>query len=125
MQEDEGYKVGTNLTMTSSWKNGFTAETPNKDFILHIGGWLQFDNVFWSQSPDLRFASDGRPGAKQGVASGANLGGIGNLEDGVYFRRIRLGGVHVGGGKAGHCVGLLRSAAADGKVGDFLAVQRF
>src|SRR5204863_229559 len=32
----------------------------------------------------------GRPGAKQGVASGEALGGIGDLEDGTYFRRIRL-----------------------------------
>src|SRR5271157_274946 len=56
---------------------------------MHIGYWLQWDNVFWNQSGLLREAPGARPGAKQGVASGIAAGGIGDLEDGTYFRRIR------------------------------------
>jgi phosphate-selective porin OprO and OprP len=88
--EDEGYKVGTDLKMSATWKNGLWIETANKDFTIHIGGWIQYDNVFWNQSALLQTAADGRPGVKQGVASGANLGGIGDLQDGTYFRRLRL-----------------------------------
>jgi phosphate-selective porin OprO/OprP len=86
----EGYRIGSDLTMTGSWKDGVVFTTPQNDFSLHIGGWLQYDNVFWDQSSLLRLAPDGRPGAKQHVASGAALGGIGDLEDGTFFRRIRL-----------------------------------
>ena len=25
-------------------------ETPNKDFTMHLGGWVQWDNVWWSQN---------------------------------------------------------------------------
>jgi phosphate-selective porin OprO/OprP len=64
-------------------------ETPNKDFTMHLGAWMQWDNVWWSQSPALRAAPGSRPGNAQGVATGVALGGIGELEDGEYFRRIR------------------------------------
>jgi len=89
--DDEGYKVGTDLKMSASWQNGLVLTTPNKDFSFHIGGWIQYDNVFWDQSPALLAAPGSRPTmAKQGVASGPVTGGIGDLEDGTYFRRIRL-----------------------------------
>ncbi len=58
------------------WDNGFLFETPNKDFKFHVGGRFQDDWVFWDQSAGLRAA----PGA----------GGIGNLQDGTFFRRIRI-----------------------------------
>jgi len=88
--DDEGYKVGSDLSMRASWQNGLTFETSHKDFWMHIGGLVQYDNVFWDQSPGLIVAADGRPGAKQGVASGVSEGGIGDLQDGTFFRRIRL-----------------------------------
>jgi phosphate-selective porin OprO/OprP len=88
--DDEGYKIGTDLKMSASWKNGVVVETTNKDFWMHVGGLVQYDNVFWSQSPGLLVPADGRPGIKQGVASGVSQGGIGDLEDGTFFRRIRL-----------------------------------
>src|SRR5262249_47166746 len=56
----------------------------------HVGGWVQYDNVFWTQSPLLRTNPGARPGAKQGVASGVAMGGIGDLQDGMFFRRERL-----------------------------------
>src|SRR5262249_5526118 len=63
--------------------------TPNDDFSMHIGAWMQYDNVFWNQSPDLRTPPRARPVATPGVASGPPAGGIGDLEDGMFFRRIR------------------------------------
>jgi phosphate-selective porin OprO/OprP len=89
--EEEGYRIGTDLKMSATWNNGVVIETPNKDFTMHFGGWVQYDNVFWDESPGLLVPpSTTRAGAKQGVASGPFLGGIGDLEDGTFFRRIRL-----------------------------------
>src|SRR5262245_16079781 len=53
---DEGYKVGTDLKMSATWKNGFLVTTPNEDFTLHIGGWLQWDNVWWAQTKAMQKA---------------------------------------------------------------------
>ena len=61
---------------------GIMFETPNKDFTMHLGGWAQWDNVWWNQSASL-----------QGVPNAQNqspAGGFGTLEDGDYWRRIRL-----------------------------------
>lgn len=87
---DEGYKIGTDLKMSATWKNGFVVTTPNDDFSLHIGGWVQWDNVWWTQSKLLQKAPGSRPGSAQGIASGVAGGGIGDLEDGTFFRRERI-----------------------------------
>jgi phosphate-selective porin OprO/OprP len=73
-EECDGYKVGTDLKMSAHWNilNGVTFETPHKDFVSHLGLWFQFDSVAWSQSGTLKPASQ-----------------IGDLQDGVFFRRIR------------------------------------
>src|SRR5262249_34628615 len=63
--------------------------TANEDFKLHIGAWFHYDNVFWNQAGGLKTPPDGRPGHAQGVASGVSQGGIGDLEDGTFFRRVR------------------------------------
>ncbi len=86
---DGRYRVGSDLRMAATWRNGVVLSTPHDDFSMHIGGWVQYDNVFWSQSPGLRLAQ-GKAGPSKGIGSGAAPGGIGNLEDGTYFRRIRL-----------------------------------
>ena len=92
----EGYRIGSLTTVTAAFRDGtlwFT--TPNADFTMHPGFWMQLDNVFWNESTALNFAQGGRPTpAKQGIASGENLGGMnnspgGDLQDGEYFRRIR------------------------------------
>ena len=89
---DSAYVVGSDLSIKPEFRNGLFLwfATPNNDFTMHIGGWAQFDNVWWDQSPALVTPPGARPGHAQGVASGAPAGGIGNLEDGVFFRRIRL-----------------------------------
>src|SRR5262249_17472657 len=79
---DGRYKIGSDLRMSATWKNGFVVSTPNEDFTLHLGGWLQYDNVFWDQSNSLKINPGGRPGAKQGVGFGVAAGGIGDLQDG-------------------------------------------
>jgi phosphate-selective porin OprO/OprP len=89
--ETEGYRIGTILGITGKFDdNGYPwFSTPNKDFTMHIGSWVQYDNVFWDQSGSLRTAPGTRPGHTLGVASGIATGGIGDLQDGTYFRRIR------------------------------------
>ena len=72
-EEAEGYKVGTDLKMSARWDDGVRFETPNKDFTTHIGARLKLDSVWWTQSEDLIPNSQ-----------------LGNLQDGMFFRRIRL-----------------------------------
>lgn len=76
---DIAFKNGASLWVTSA----------NGDFTFHPGIWLQYDNLFWTQSPQLTAVQGARAGPKQGVASGASLGGIGDEQDGTDFRRVR------------------------------------
>jgi len=90
-EEEQGYRVGSLLNVTASYRDNGTLwlTTPKNDFTMHIGSWMQYDNVFWDQSGILRVPPGARPGRAQGVASGVALGGIGDLEDGTFFRRVR------------------------------------
>jgi phosphate-selective porin OprO/OprP len=86
------YEVGSDLSIRVTLKDGLFLwlETPNKDFTMHLGGWMQLDNVWWNESTPLNAKAGGRPGAvPQGVATGVATGGIGDLQDGCYFRRVR------------------------------------
>ncbi len=76
---DVAFKNGASLWVT----------TASGDFTFHPGIWIQYDNIFWTQSPQLTAVQGARAGPKQGVASGANLGGIGDEQDGTDFRRVR------------------------------------
>lgn len=73
---EKGYEVGTDLSMGVRWNptNGVTFETPNKDFVSHIGVRFQLDSVFFNQSGGLDHPTPA---------------GITNLQDGVFFRRVR------------------------------------
>src|SRR5262245_53290797 len=73
-KEEEGYTVGSDLKMSVRWNtaNGVTFETPNKDFISHLGVRFQLDNVWWTQTPSLKPVTQ-----------------LGDLQDGVFFRRVR------------------------------------
>ena len=89
-KQTEGYVVGSDTRATAKFENGWLwIRTANNDFNMHIGYWMQMDAVWWNQSAKLRTPQDGRPGHAQGVASGIAAGGIGDLEDGFFFRRIR------------------------------------
>ena len=93
-QGPQGAVVGSDLHASASFKDGLFLwiDTPNHDFSMHIGEWTQLDNVYWHESPPLM-----APAVKRGAATvtpatpvaGVNGGGINELEDGEYFRRIR------------------------------------
>jgi phosphate-selective porin OprO/OprP len=88
------YEVGSDLSIKTDMKDGLFLwfETPNKDFTMHIGGWIQFDNVWWNESTALKTKATARTSgvAPFGVASGGIANGsFGDLQDGEYFRRIR------------------------------------
>jgi phosphate-selective porin OprO/OprP len=86
----EGYIVGSDTKVSAAFENGWLwLRTPNNDFTMHIGAWVQGDAVFFDQLNTLKTAPGARSGPAQGVASGVAQGGIGTLNDGVFFRRIR------------------------------------
>jgi phosphate-selective porin OprO and OprP len=70
-KESEG---GKDMKLEASWENGFVAETSDKDFRIHLGGRLEFDNAWFHQDPNLLIGSS--PGTV--------------LQDGTDLRRARL-----------------------------------
>ena len=92
-QAQEGHRIGSeNMKITPHFETTglfLWFATPDEDFTMHPGMWAQWDNVWFGQSNYLQAPADGRPGHAQGVASGVNRGGIGPLQDGTFFRRIR------------------------------------
>ena len=46
-------------TFTVKWNNGLNFVTPDKDWVIHLGGRFQFEPVFWSQ-PEFLKASAGQ-----------------------------------------------------------------
>ncbi len=91
-QPDDGYVVGSDLSVKTDFRKGLFLwfATPNNDFNMHIGGWAQWDNVWFDQSPSLKAAPIARtPANTVGFAGGVAGGGIGDLQDGEFFRRIR------------------------------------
>lgn len=73
-KESEGYVIGSQLGLTARWEpeNGVWLETPNRDFRMHFGFWMQWDTVTFTQSSALKPANQ-----------------IGDLQDGTFFRRVR------------------------------------
>jgi hypothetical protein len=43
---EEGNPAGPNIGMTSKWDNGFWVTTPQKNFTMHTGVWVQFDAIW-------------------------------------------------------------------------------
>jgi phosphate-selective porin OprO/OprP len=74
LKEAEGYKVGSETALTARWNldQGLLFETKNRDFWAHIGYFMQWDTVSFTQSPQLKPANQ-----------------LGRFSDGTYFRRIR------------------------------------
>ncbi|MFL5329024.1 MAG: OprO/OprP family phosphate-selective porin [Gemmataceae bacterium] len=71
----EGFVVGKDLTFKSIWNNGLIFTTADEAFKMHIGARTEFDTVWFQQ-----------PKAMQKPAPV----GVGPLDDGFFFRRIRL-----------------------------------
>ncbi len=82
-------EVGSDMSAKVRFYNGegLMFETPNKDFTFHLGGWVQLDNWGFNVPPPGKgiMAAPGTA-TVQGVAPG----GIGDLQDGIFWRRIRL-----------------------------------
>jgi phosphate-selective porin OprO/OprP len=72
--EEEGYKVGSETALKVRWNldQGVLFETPNRDFVSHVGFYFQWDTTSFTSSKPLQLA-----------------GQLGELSDGTFFRRIR------------------------------------
>jgi phosphate-selective porin OprO/OprP len=67
--------VGENLGMTARWNHGLHVESADKAFRVHPVGRLQTDLALMTAGTRVQFAP----------------GGVGRVDDGVAFRRLRLG----------------------------------
>ena len=77
-----GHEVGSDLSMTASWKDGLELSTKNKDFRVHVGGRTQIDSGWFNVDSNVY---DTSLGYAQPTA------GLGNVYgDGVDFRRARF-----------------------------------
>lgn len=70
--DNKGSEVGKDLSMTSSWNNGFEVATKDKAFRVHVGGRYQFDTGWFSVDPNVNNSLSPR------------------YADGVDFRRARF-----------------------------------
>ena len=92
--------VGSDLSGIVFFKDGefLNFSTPNKDFTMHLGGWVQWDNVWWNEAPALKALRSPRPAIKMpcsllrtpAAASIAARYQPNSLQDGDYFRRLRI-----------------------------------
>jgi phosphate-selective porin OprO/OprP len=72
-KEIDGVILGSQLGVTGKWKEtGLWFETPNRDFTMHMGFWMQWDSVWFTQSAATKPPNQ-----------------LGDFQDGTYFRRIR------------------------------------
>lgn len=65
---------GSPLEMKGSWNHGLEMKTKDKKFRVHVGGRVQFDSAFLDASDAIQYGP----------------GGVGQLNDGVDFRRARI-----------------------------------
>ena len=59
--------------LEAAWNRGAFLQSPNKDFVIHVGGVLQFDGVWYSAQPSQLYP-----------------GGAGAFNDAVDVRRARI-----------------------------------
>jgi phosphate-selective porin OprO/OprP len=95
-EREDGVKVYSKLNLEGYLdNNGYPwLATPHRDFTLHVGSWVQWDNVWFDQSGGMLPPAAGRAQtaairAATNAMSGQQFGGVGDLQDGTYFRRIR------------------------------------
>jgi phosphate-selective porin OprO/OprP len=77
--------------MSASWRNGLVLESAARDFRFHVGGRFNLDSVWWHEPRDLKGLP--APGGGAGLTPGlgvTNTLGVGPLDDGTFFRRVRL-----------------------------------
>jgi phosphate-selective porin OprO/OprP len=76
--------------LTALWNNGLNFTTPNKDWVVHIGGRFQYETVLWDEPRRLKTSPPGNGGIPAATATSGT--GVGSLDDGMFFRRVRLKG---------------------------------
>ncbi|MCE9531525.1 MAG: hypothetical protein K8T89_10450 [Planctomycetes bacterium] len=84
--DEKGYEIGNNPTLSTTWENGLWFTSPNKDWRFHFGGRLQAESVFWNQPNSMK----GPPPGNGGIPASAKGDGVGPLDDGMFFRRVRF-----------------------------------
>jgi phosphate-selective porin OprO/OprP len=72
--------------MKPVWDNGLWFRTPDKDFNIHLGGRIHADSVWWRQPVYLK----GPPPGNGGIPNSNPGDGVGPLDDGFFFRRVRI-----------------------------------
>lgn len=87
--EAAGTVVGSDLSMSATWKDGLEFSTKNKDFRVHVGGRTQMDTAWFSADPNLYNGTGGT--AVPPTQAQLRDNGIGNkYADGMDFRRARF-----------------------------------
>jgi phosphate-selective porin OprO/OprP len=82
--------LGTGRNLNVSWDTGgFRYRSPEGNFNLHLGGRLMTDEVWWTQSPNLRLPATPSVNSQLPLQTGVGPG-IGNLQDGYFLRRARF-----------------------------------
>ena len=82
-KEAAGYEVGSDTNLKTTWRDGFNAETENKDFRIHIGAKIQQDFGWFNPDANLRTAFPAGTAAAPGFGPNA-------WQDGADLRRARL-----------------------------------
>lgn len=82
----KGLATGTKLPLQAYWDNRLFFETPGKEWRFAVGGRFQFEPVFWNQPQYLKGAAPGNGGLPAAKAGD----GVGVLDDGMFFRRVRF-----------------------------------
>jgi len=95
-QKEKSLVVGTSgaVPLRSYWDNGLWFASPSNDWKIHLGGRFQAQHVWWAQPLDLR----GPPAGPGGIQASRPGDGVGPLDDGFFFRRVRLRSDGVGYG---------------------------
>jgi phosphate-selective porin OprO/OprP len=89
-KKPETFVVGDDLKLNAGWDpGGFRFKTADEAFSLHLGGRLMSDEVWWTQSPNLRRSGAQPAGSPLGLFTGVGPG-VGNLTDGFFVRRARV-----------------------------------
>jgi phosphate-selective porin OprO/OprP len=82
--------IGLDRKLNVTWDaGGFRFRSADEAFNIHMGGRLMTDDVWWTQSPDLRKAAALPPGSPLPQQTGVGPG-IGDLQDGFFIRRARF-----------------------------------
>lgn len=79
-------EVGNSPGLTTLWDNELIFQSPNKDWRFHFGGRFQGEGTWWAEPERLQGPAPGNGG----IPVSGRGAGVGSLDDGIFFRRVRL-----------------------------------